>query len=81
MTSTAQTTEIRRTDWIQCKDGPWYPSAPHGGIAAYRIWTQFDGRTWWQRHEWKNADGSTRMNEWIHGHGHCVDSGPISATA
>ena len=55
------------TDWIEAKNGPWYPGLPHGGYAAYRIWTAFDGRTWLQRHEWRHADGSTDIEAWIVG--------------
>ncbi|NOV17854.1 hypothetical protein E5S70_17525 [Ensifer adhaerens] len=53
------------TDWNECKGGPWYPSMSHGGFAAYRIWQQFDGMRWFQRHEWKRADGSLEMETWI----------------
>lgn len=59
--------ETKVTDWQQCKDGPWYPSLPGGGYVAYRIWEQFDGRRWFQRHEWKFADGSTQLEDWIDG--------------
>ena len=52
---------------IWCKDGPWYPSLNHGGYVAYRIWQQFDGLRWFQRHEWKRADGSVEMDIWING--------------
>lgn len=34
-------------------------------IAGYRIWAMWDGFMWWQRHEWKNKDGSIDMQEWI----------------
>lgn len=59
-------TDIRRTEWIACKDGPWYPGLDHGGFVAYRIWKEFDGRKWWQRHEWKCANGTVTMENWIH---------------
>lgn len=59
--------ETRRTDWIACKDGPWYPNLSHGGYVAYRIWQQFDGRNWFQRHEWKHADSTTSLEDWIDG--------------
>lgn len=62
-----QATETKVTDWEECKDGPWYPSLPHGGFVAYRIWKQFDGMRWFQRHEWKRADGTIEMADWIHG--------------
>lgn len=57
--------ETRVSKWAECKDGPWYPSIGNGGYDAYRIWVQFDGRRWYQRHEWKFADGSTEMEKWI----------------
>ena len=47
--------ETRHTDWIV------------NGDLTYRIWQEFDGVRWFQRHEWKNADGSTRMDDWIRG--------------
>lgn len=62
-----QEAETRVTDWNDCKDGPWYPSLPHGGYVAYRIWVQTDGLRWLQRHEWKRADGSIETGEWING--------------
>ena len=55
----------RRTDWVVCTNGPWYPTMDHGGFSAYRIWKEFDGRGWFQRHEWKHGDGSTEMDDWI----------------
>lgn len=60
--------QTRRTDWIMCKDAPWYPELSGGGIVAYRIWTICDdyGR-WYQRHEWKNLDGSIDIERWIPG--------------
>lgn len=57
--------ETRVTDWSECKDGPWYPGLSHGGYRSYRIWKQFDGLRWFQRHEWKCADGSIEMEDWI----------------
>lgn len=57
--------EIKRTDWIICKDGPWYPNLGNGGLVAYRIWKKTDGYQWFQRHEWKGADGAIQMDEWI----------------
>lgn len=59
--------ETRVTDWVECKSGPWYPSLPHGGFVAYRIWQQFDGMRWFQRHEWKRADGTVDIEAWING--------------
>lgn len=40
----------------------------HYGIRAYRIWQQFDGRRWFQRHEWIRNDGSSEFDNWIDGH-------------
>lgn len=57
--------ETRATDWIECKDGPWYPELPHGGFLAYRIFQQTDGRRWFQRHDWKRADGIVETGYWI----------------
>ncbi len=57
--------ETRETGWNECKGGPWHTSLPHGGYVAYRIWQQFDGMRWFQRHEWKRADGSLEMERWI----------------
>ncbi|WMT88245.1 hypothetical protein NO932_06450 [Pelagibacterium sp. 26DY04] len=72
-----QRIETKVTDWDPCKNGPWYPSLPHGGYVAYRIWQQFDGLRWFQRHEWKNADGSTEMEDWIKGvSGWCTSAKP-----
>lgn len=63
----AQGIETKVTDWSICKDGPWYSELPHGGTVAYRIWQQFDGLRWFQRHEWKHADGSIELDGWING--------------
>lgn len=60
-------TETRNTEWITCKNGPWYPSMAHGGFTHYRIWQQFDGMRWFQRHEWLRADGTSEVQEWISG--------------
>lgn len=59
------TTEARTTDWMPCVNGPWYPSLSSGGYDAYRVWQQFDGLRWFQRHEWKAVDGSIEAEEWI----------------
>lgn len=59
--------ETKVTEWSECVNGPWYPSMSHGGYVAYRIWQQFDGMRWFQRHEWKRADGSLEMQDWING--------------
>lgn len=75
-------TDTRVTGWQQCVDGPWYPSLDHGGYVAYRIWQQFDGLRWFQRHEWRRADGSLEMNDWIKGaQGWCPDAARISEAA
>lgn len=48
------TIETRRTDWLSLD-----------GVSPFRIWKQFDGLRWFQRHEWRKADGSVEMDEWI----------------
>jgi len=53
MTATATKT-TRRTDWLQ-----------HSGLPRYRIWKQFDGLRWFQRHEWERADGGSDLEDWI----------------
>lgn len=74
--------QTKVTTWVTCKDGPWYPCPPHGGYVAYRIWQQFDGLRWFQRHEWKRADGSLEMDEWIPGFaGWASTATEIAATA
>lgn len=74
--------ETRVTDWQKCVNGPWYPSLTHGGFIAYRIWTQFDGVRWFQRHEWKCADGSIQTDEWINGiQGWSANSQPVEPAA
>lgn len=71
--------DTRVTDWVACKDGPWWPTMSHGGYVAYRIWQQFDGRNWFQRHEWKHADGTTACDEWIRGVAvWCADAKPVA---
>lgn len=59
------TTQTTCTKWTDCKNGPWYPTLPHGGYVAYRIWFETDGRSYFQRHEWKRADGTIEMDGWI----------------
>lgn len=67
--------ETRVTDWRACVGGPWYPALAHGGLVAYRIWTQHDGLRWFQRHEWKCADGTIHADDWINGYpGWCANS-------
>lgn len=74
--------ETRVTDWQSCKDGPWYSSLPHGGYVAYRIWQQCDGLRWFQRHEWKRADGTLEMEAWIDGaRGWSVSAKPVALAA
>ncbi len=76
------TIETRVTDWFECKDGPWYPNMKHGGLVSYRIWQQFDGMRWFQRHEWKAADGSTDTQEWINGvKDWCLGAHPVQLDA
>ena len=73
-------TDTRATDWQECKNGPWYPNLTHGGTTHYRIWQQFDGMRWFQRHEWKHANGACEMQDWIPGaNGWCPSSAPITA--
>lgn len=62
-----QNIETKVIDWQECKNGPWYPTLSNGGYDAYRIWQRFDGLSWLQRHEWKAANGSTEMDQWIKG--------------
>lgn len=61
------TKQTQVTEWTPCANGPWYPTLSHGGYVAYRIWQEFDGRAWFQRHEWKRADGTLEMENWIRG--------------
>ena len=63
----AQQIETRVTAWTECKDGPWHPDMTSGGVVSYRIWQQFDGMRWFQRHEWMHADGTSHEEEWIRG--------------
>ena len=41
------------------------PAWANSSVEAYRIWMLWDGFIWWQRHEWKAADGSTVAEKWI----------------
>ena len=59
--------DTRVSEWVTCKDGPWYPGLPHGGYTEYRIWQQFDGLRWFQRHEWNTVNGVPELDEWIAG--------------
>lgn len=54
-----------RSKWTACKDGPWYPNLRGGGIEAYRIWMCKSGMMTFQRHEWRNVDGSIDIDDWI----------------
>jgi len=65
--------DTRVTEWIECNNGPWYPNMKHGGYVRYRIWQQFDGLRWHQRHEWQRADSSIEISEWIAGSGPFID--------
>lgn len=38
---------------------------PHYGMSAYRIWVRREFGVWQQRHEWRRADGSIQMDDWI----------------
>jgi hypothetical protein len=75
----AVSTETRVNDWFSVEGSPaWVGS----GISAYRVWQQFDGRRWHQRHEWKRADGSTDLENWIDGaSGWCVGSVKMAEAA
>lgn len=69
VTNTNTNTETRVTSWVEFG---------HYGLTHYRIWTQQDGRHWFQRHEWKSADGSTVLEDWINGlPGHAFGSHPV----
>ena len=59
--------ETRVSEWVTCNGGPWYPGLSHGGYTEYRIWQQFDGLRWFQRHEWQTASGLAEIDEWIAG--------------
>jgi len=76
--------ETRVTPWRDLVGGPWYPEREHGGTAAYRIWQQYDGMRWFQRHEWRHADGSTEIDKWINGASgwaHGAKTGQTNTTA
>lgn len=51
--------ERRVTSWK-----PLWFDCPH--YDAVRIWVEFDGRQWWQMHEWRRPDGTTWAEGWIH---------------
>ena len=64
-------TDIRHTNWVPFG---------HHGYSHYRIWQEFNGRDWFQRHEWKRDDGSLSLDDWIPGaKGWCIDAQPIAA--
>jgi hypothetical protein len=73
--------ETRVAGWFDCKGGPWYPGLSHGGYVAYRIWQQFDGLRWFQRHEWKRSDGTLEIEKWIAGVSGFLPSSQQSADA
>lgn len=54
--------QTKRTEWVHVANRPEWAK---GNSAAYRIWMQTDGRRFWQRHEWKNRDGSISLDDWI----------------
>lgn len=58
--------ERRVTPWVNVERRPEWAGS---GIAAYRIWIEFDGRHWYQMHEWEYAHGNReRWSEgWING--------------
>jgi hypothetical protein len=43
---------------------PWHPYG-HRGLTHYRIWQRRAEFGLYQRHEWKNEDGSTDVQKWI----------------
>jgi len=65
--SASASIETRVTDWRECSGGPWCPNLQHGGYTHYRIRQECDGLRWFQRHEWRCADGSTETDRWIIG--------------
>lgn len=53
---------------IERRVTPWKPvwfDDPR--LAAVRIWQEFDGRHWYQMHEWERADGTRYAEGWIQG--------------
>lgn len=58
--------EIRVTPWRNVEGLPeWADSR----VVAYRIWQEFDGRHWYQAHEWEYRGGNRErwQEQWIHG--------------
>lgn len=58
----APQTETRVSPWVSTAGRPAWDDSD---IAAYRVWTQFDGLRWFQRHEWERKDGSIVLDGWI----------------
>jgi hypothetical protein len=73
---TQMANETRVTDWVSTDGRQAWESSD---IASYRIWQQFDGLRWFQRHEWKYKDGSSDAESWIKGaSGWCAGSKVVS---
>jgi hypothetical protein len=43
---------------------PWVGFGFHG-LSHYRIWKLFDGFRWFDRHEWRNEDGTIKLTSWL----------------
>ncbi len=56
--------EVRVTPWLT---HPIWHESLDGVVTGYRIWQHVSQWGWEQRHEWRFADGSTRMESWIRG--------------
>lgn len=58
--------ERRVTPWVSVESRPEWAGS---GIAAYRIWIEFDGRHWYQMHEWERSTGNRERwgDGWING--------------
>lgn len=58
--------EQRVTPWVNVEGRPEWADSP---IAAYRIWQEFDGRHWYQMHEWEYRHGNRERSAdgWILG--------------
>lgn len=54
--------EIRVTPWIPL----WWDDVTY---AAVRVWQEFDGRHWYQCHEWEYKGGNRQRwaEDWING--------------
>lgn len=70
--------ERRVTPWVSVEARPeWSDST----IGAYRIWQEFDGRHWYQLHEWEKRGGNRERFAdgagWINGvRGWSVNASP-----